>query len=192
MVKENLSPRQLFKQCYGDSHNFMTPNIIKYGKKGHFYYELSKGRGISFNYNEKEKMLYGVTILTQPQPGVPNKEHRLSTVFRDQETCIEYVKWLKDNTLVVFRNKDNDDVELREVFLKEKEVRDLKTNNIVHATVYKYDQGLEAKTKANVNHTFKAKSEDEAQEKAIDHFTRQYSSPQITDIHVKVDIVKEI
>lgn len=36
--------------------NFMTPDIITYGKKGKFYYELSEGRG--FNHEP----IFGVTI----------------------------------------------------------------------------------------------------------------------------------
>ena len=58
---------------------------------------------------------------------------------------------------------------------------------IVHATVYKYDEGLEAETKANVNHVFEAENKNKAKEKAIQKFMEDYQHPKISKIEVKID-----
>jgi hypothetical protein len=49
---------QVFKTKFKGQPNFMTPNIVRYGKKGEYLYELSKGEGIGGG------TIYGVTFLT--------------------------------------------------------------------------------------------------------------------------------
>jgi hypothetical protein len=50
--------KQIFDRKFKGQKNFMTPNIVRYGKKGQYLYELSKGSGIDGG------TIYGVTFLT--------------------------------------------------------------------------------------------------------------------------------
>ncbi len=63
--------RQIFEDVYKGSTNLMTPDVIGYGKKGRFIYELSEGRGIMGDN------LYGVTVLT-----LTGEKTKLSKCFR--------------------------------------------------------------------------------------------------------------
>lgn len=63
---------------------------------------------------------------------------------------------------------------------------------IVHATVFKYDEGLEAETKSNVNSVFKAETKYEAKMKAIDHFIESHKHPKIKNIRIQVDSINKI
>jgi len=63
---------------------------------------------------------------------------------------------------------------------------------VIHATVLKYDEGLEAQTKANVNGTFEAESEDAAKSKAIEKFIEDYTHPKISNVRVSIDLVIRI
>jgi hypothetical protein len=63
---------------------------------------------------------------------------------------------------------------------------------VIHATVLKYDEGLEAQTKANVNGTFEAESEDAAESKAIEKFIEDYTHPKISNVRVSSILVIEI
>ena len=49
---------------YFKGKNFMTPNVIRYGETDNFYYELSKGQGISGGD------IYGVTVITKDGQGI--------------------------------------------------------------------------------------------------------------------------
>jgi hypothetical protein len=50
----------VFSRTYKGARNFITPNVVEYGKAGKLLYELSKGKRIF-----GEGTLYGVTFLTQ-------------------------------------------------------------------------------------------------------------------------------
>lgn len=80
-----------FRQVYKGSKNFMTPEILEYGKTGPFLYEISKGEGFS------HKTIYGLTILedcptkqikTVRRPDLSSCYHSLSEV-RDAITALK-------------------------------------------------------------------------------------------------------
>ncbi len=49
--------RQKFGQTYKGSKNFMTPDVVRYGKKGIYIYEISKGDWMGDD-------IFGLTVLT--------------------------------------------------------------------------------------------------------------------------------
>ncbi len=65
-------------------------------------------------------------------------------------------------------------------------------NFMVHATVKKYDEGLRARTMSNVNARIIAEDKDTAVEKAKKQFIEEATHPKISNIRVKVDLVKEV
>lgn len=48
--------RDLFRTTYNNSRNFMTPDVLGYGKRGRLVYELSTG-------HFADDTIYGVTVL---------------------------------------------------------------------------------------------------------------------------------
>lgn len=70
-----------FRQVYNGARNFMTPDLIKYGKRGRHLYELSKGRGIS------NAPIYGVTVITIDG----EKCHDLSKMFYSYSDAVDYI-----------------------------------------------------------------------------------------------------
>jgi hypothetical protein len=61
LEKKNLSTsdiKDIFKTVFKGKTNIMTPEVIRYGKKGEHVYELSKGEGMN------REPLFGVTVLT--------------------------------------------------------------------------------------------------------------------------------
>lgn len=61
--------------------NFMTPSLVRYGKRGRMIFEVSKGKGIW------SPMLYGLTIIELPNI----KRHDLSTCFNDMAELEAYI-----------------------------------------------------------------------------------------------------
>lgn len=58
-IKKNaITAARIIQTVYNGEKNFMTPNIIRYGWKGEFCYELSKGEGFG------GEMMYAVTVVT--------------------------------------------------------------------------------------------------------------------------------
>lgn len=49
--------RATFREFFNGKGNFMTPQTVRYGRSGHYIYELSKGEGF------KGETIYGVTVL---------------------------------------------------------------------------------------------------------------------------------
>ena len=56
---EQSNIRAVFNKTFKGQPNFMTPNVISYGQRNGFLYELSRGRGISGG------TMYAVTVLTR-------------------------------------------------------------------------------------------------------------------------------
>lgn len=57
----NAQLRAAFVRAYGaPGGNFMTPNVLRLGKRGRFVYELSCGRGF------RDDVIYGVTVVELP------------------------------------------------------------------------------------------------------------------------------
>jgi len=75
MSKKAIPARRMIQIAYGDSKNFMTPNIIKYGKINRdMAYELSSGEDFY------HKPMYGVSIAAvDPTTGEINR-----TAFIDE------------------------------------------------------------------------------------------------------------
>lgn len=77
-----------FKVYYKGQYNFMTPNVLEYGRIGKNHgYELSKGRGIL-----EGSWIYGVTILKITPSITPRQD--LNKCFSTQEEAEQYIKSL--------------------------------------------------------------------------------------------------
>jgi len=80
-----MSIKQMFDFAYQGSPNIMTPHVIRYGKRGKYLYELSKGEGIS------KEPIFGVTLLNLKG----EKQHDLSKGgFTSQKDAESYIKTL--------------------------------------------------------------------------------------------------
>lgn len=80
-----LTTLQAFQIAYNGQPNFMTPNILKRGKRGALHYEISQGTGIM---NEP---IYGVTVLEVHGQDV-SKRRDLSTLFNSLNAAECYVR----------------------------------------------------------------------------------------------------
>jgi hypothetical protein len=76
--------RYHFLQVYKYSMNFMTPNIVDYGKRGYHLFEISSGEGLD------RKPLYGVTVVTVKG----EKCHDMSTCFSSLKEAYDYARSL--------------------------------------------------------------------------------------------------
>ena len=71
-----MTARQIIKKEYGNSKNFITPYILRYGKiSENVAYELSEGTGFEHN------AIYGVSIVTVDEQGNTKREFDLSKHF---------------------------------------------------------------------------------------------------------------
>lgn len=87
--------REMVTEAYHGSKNFMTPDILRYGKsKRDRAYELSSGRGF------ENDTIYGVTVVDDKN-GELVKRHDLSTSFNTKEDAENYIK----NKLTVLNAK---------------------------------------------------------------------------------------
>ena len=68
----------------------------------------------------------------------------------------------------------------------------VKNKYVVHATVDKYDEGLEAHTRANVNDVFEAHDSGGAIEKAFRKFKKDFQHPKISNIRITIDLINKI
>jgi hypothetical protein len=85
-----VSAKDIIKGAYGSSKNFMTPNLISYGKiSSDVAYELSSGRGL-FN-----SMLYGVSFAKINIDGTYEKVYDLSKSFESLDEAKRYIEKLK-------------------------------------------------------------------------------------------------
>jgi hypothetical protein len=72
----------MFHKVYSGQRNFMTPNIVKYGKRGRHLYELSSGLGIS------NLPIYGVTVIDV----AGNRCHNLTSAFNSLTQAEAYIR----------------------------------------------------------------------------------------------------
>ena len=77
--------RALFRGTFGDSSNFMTPELIEYRIVGQYAVELSRGSGIWNN------ALYGVTVLE-----LDGSRTSLGACFDTPEDMLGYVAQLNE------------------------------------------------------------------------------------------------
>ena len=82
----NSDVRSLFHKVFKGHKNGMTPNIVRYGTRGKYCYELSKG------YFSGET-IYGVTVLEQD-----DGKHRtdLGGMFNGLKEANAVIKTLKE------------------------------------------------------------------------------------------------
>lgn len=73
--------RNLFRAAFDGGKNFMTPDVIQYGQKGPWVYELSLGEGFD------RRPIYGVTVLTRRG----EKRHDLSVCMHSLSAAKLYI-----------------------------------------------------------------------------------------------------
>lgn len=81
--------KELFHKVYGDSQNFMTPEVLRYGVAGPYGYELSWGHGLFGGIK------YGVTVLLLNG----EKRHDLSAGGFTLEEAEEHIRKLRSGEL---------------------------------------------------------------------------------------------
>jgi len=85
--------KQIVEQEYGKSSNFMTPNVVKYGKAGRTRaYELSWGAGIL------EGKLYGVSVVDVLPDNKTKRRTDLSRSFKSLSCAKEFIEELSKMT----------------------------------------------------------------------------------------------
>ena len=89
--------RRTFERVYNNARNFMTPDILRFGIRGHFIYELSSGRGI-----EPGTTIFGVSVLEldeQKRPSSAMKRRDLSGCYPTRALAHRAIDRLKEPTL---------------------------------------------------------------------------------------------
>lgn len=81
--------RDIFLYVFGDSKNFMTPHIERYGvtQAGNYVYEVSSGEGID------RQPLYGVTVIDCTGTK-PVRDHDKSRSFTSKKEIGAYLREL--------------------------------------------------------------------------------------------------
>ena len=72
-----------FIEVYNGNKNIFTPNILGYGKRGDFLYELSWGDAIF----PRQPIIYGVTVITLSG----EKRHDLSQSFQRKADAESFI-----------------------------------------------------------------------------------------------------
>ena len=83
----NTEIRDTFNRVYNGEKNFMTPHVIKYGKRGKYIYELSDGDAFM-----RSGRIYGVSVLTTGG----EKRTDLGGSFQSKQEAEDYIKQLKE------------------------------------------------------------------------------------------------
>jgi hypothetical protein len=88
-----MNARNIIKKAYGNSKNFMTPKLIRYGKiNSRLAYELSYGDGIIEN-----TVIFGVSVASMdPEEKNAKMEFELSKCYHSIQEAEHYIKDLKD------------------------------------------------------------------------------------------------
>lgn len=82
----NTEIKDTFDRVYNGEKNFMTPNVLRYGKRGKYIYELSDGKAFM-----REGRIYGVTVLT-----ADGEKTELGHNFDNKHEAEDYIKSLND------------------------------------------------------------------------------------------------
>ena len=78
-----MTPRNAFKIVYNGAKNAMTPQILRYGSAGGYYYELSAS---------KDESLYGVTVLLRDTLERKHDKYRAFYTLADAKEYIEELR----------------------------------------------------------------------------------------------------
>lgn len=90
-----MTPRQIFRRRFGKQGNFMTPDVMQYGKAGALVWELSEGRGFRRS-NGDEPPIYGVTVLTADgADALDAKGERLSCCLHSLADAHAFIRQLE-------------------------------------------------------------------------------------------------
>jgi len=82
----NTEIKDAFDRVYNGEKNFMTPNVIRYGKRGKYIYELSDGDAFM-----RSGRIYGVTVLT-----TGGEKTELGSNFQSKQEAEDYIKQMND------------------------------------------------------------------------------------------------
>ena len=77
----NLTIVETFNRTFRGQKNFLTPNVIRYGQRDDYYYELSSGKGMG------DSDMFGVTVILSN-----GKKTGLSTCFDTQDHAEQFIK----------------------------------------------------------------------------------------------------
>jgi hypothetical protein len=75
--------RAAFDRAYNGQRNFMTPQVVCYGKRGRLLYELSKGPAMAAGSS-----MWGVTVIEVDGA----KRSDLSRCFHDYDEANAYIR----------------------------------------------------------------------------------------------------
>lgn len=81
----NTEIKDTFNRVYNGQKNFMTPNVLRYGKRGKYIYELSDGEAFM-----RKGRIYGVTVLTT------DGEKSGGSSFQSKQEAEDYIKSLNE------------------------------------------------------------------------------------------------
>lgn len=73
----NSDIKSIFEDVYNDEPNIITPNVISYGRRSRFLYELA---------SDDEDKLFGVTVID-----IEKNKTNLSRCFFDLEEARRYI-----------------------------------------------------------------------------------------------------
>lgn len=79
----NIKAKLAFKALKGK--NFMTPDILDYGRTKSYFWELSTGRGMT------NQPIFGVTVITHT-----GEQTNLSNCFHSLESAKSHIESLED------------------------------------------------------------------------------------------------
>lgn len=83
-----MNAEQIIRKEYGNSGNFMTPNVIEYGKiSRNIAYELSSGTGINY------QKIWGVSVVVVKNGKTERSE--LSKCCHSEKEALDYINELK-------------------------------------------------------------------------------------------------
>jgi hypothetical protein len=92
-MQEHTTPtaREILRREYGDSRNFMAPNVITRGKLSRSVaYELAWGDGI-----EHGTKVYGVSVVRLHEDGTTERDYDSSCCFSSLQAAKEHIESLR-------------------------------------------------------------------------------------------------
>lgn len=86
-----MTAKAIFKSVYGDSTNFMTPDVLEYGElPKDRYYELSEGEGFD------REPIFGVTVVFLDYDGKHKRSENESKLVFSMREARQYIEQLKE------------------------------------------------------------------------------------------------
>ena len=85
---------RVFTKFFNGQTNIMTPDVLRYGSKRQYVYEVSQGRGI---FGE---IIFGLTVLKLTKHAGIQHRHALSNCFRSLNDVHEAITNLREKMTV--------------------------------------------------------------------------------------------